>query len=118
MNVETPNTPNTGLLVRGRNTCSCLTIFSKSYTGLVVVRTWSRLPTWGGQGVMLHWPIFWIPLKMEKTPHDLCTILFYVDIGGNPTRQSRFASLAPAGLRLCSEGSVSPLGGIVVETTG
>jgi len=68
---------------------------------------------------MLHRPIrFRIPLKMEKTPHDLCTILFYVDIGGNPTRQSPFASLAPAGLRLCSEGSVSPLGGIVVETTG
>jgi hypothetical protein len=47
---------------------SCLRcVFSKFYSRVVVVRTWSRLPSTGGLGSTLHKPIrFRTPLKLGK----------------------------------------------------
>jgi hypothetical protein len=78
-----------------------LCVFSKFFKGVVVLRTWSGIPSTGSLGLLLHRPIkFRSPLKNEKAPHDLRAILVYVEVVVDPFRLSPYTSLAPSTLGL------------------
>ena len=56
------------------------------------------------------------PMELEKLPHGLRAILLYVEVRGDTHRLPPFAPLAPAVLRLCFQGPISPVGGREVVT--